>query len=113
MNLEMLVFKERGKPECPEKNLSEQSREPRTNKRNCKKCKYVPFHCFSQLLCYYTHVYRVCARDVIKSKTKKPLKDLSSSDIRGTSCTSVYDFPAQIASFVWKPVHFEFRDYGA
>ena len=27
-NLEMLVFKERGKPEYPEKNLSEQSREP-------------------------------------------------------------------------------------
>ena len=30
-NLEMLVFKERGKPEYPEKNLSEQSREPTTN----------------------------------------------------------------------------------
>jgi len=27
----MLVFEERGKPEYPEKNLSEQSREPRTN----------------------------------------------------------------------------------
>ena len=27
-NLEMLVFEERGKPEYPEKNLSEQSREP-------------------------------------------------------------------------------------
>ena len=30
-NLEMLVFKERGKLEYPEKNLSEQSREPTTN----------------------------------------------------------------------------------
>ena len=30
-NLEMLVFKERGKPEYPEKNHSEQSREPTTN----------------------------------------------------------------------------------
>ena len=30
-NLEMLVFEERGKPEYPEKNLSEQSREPTTN----------------------------------------------------------------------------------
>ena len=30
-NLEMLVFKERGKPEYPEKSLSEQSREPTTN----------------------------------------------------------------------------------
>ena len=30
-NLEMLVFEERGKPETPEKNLSEQSREPATN----------------------------------------------------------------------------------
>ena len=30
-NLEMLVFGERGKPEYPEKNLSEQSREPTTN----------------------------------------------------------------------------------
>ena len=27
-NLEMLVFEERGKPEYPEKNLSEQGREP-------------------------------------------------------------------------------------
>ena len=30
-NLEMLVFEERGKPEYPEKNLLEQSREPTTN----------------------------------------------------------------------------------
>ena len=30
-NLEMLVFRERGKPEYPEENLSEQSREPITN----------------------------------------------------------------------------------
>ena len=30
-NLEMLVFKEREKPENPEKNLSDQSREPTTN----------------------------------------------------------------------------------
>ena len=30
-NLEMLVFEERGKPEYPEKNLSEQGGEPTTN----------------------------------------------------------------------------------
>ena len=30
-NLEMSVFEERGKPEFPEKNLSEQGREPATN----------------------------------------------------------------------------------
>ena len=30
-NLEMLAFEERGKPEYPEKNLSEQGREPTTN----------------------------------------------------------------------------------
>ena len=30
-NLEMLVFKERGKPEHPENNLSAQGREPTTN----------------------------------------------------------------------------------
>ena len=30
-NLEMLVFEERGKPEYPEKNLSEQRRQPTTN----------------------------------------------------------------------------------
>ena len=30
-NLELLVFQERGKPEYPEKNLSEQRREPITN----------------------------------------------------------------------------------
>ena len=33
-NLEMLVFKERGKPQYPEKNLSEQIREPTTNRLN-------------------------------------------------------------------------------
>jgi len=30
----MLVFEERGKPEYPEKNLSEQSRKPTTNSTN-------------------------------------------------------------------------------
>ena len=30
-NLEVLVFRERGKPEYSEKNLSEQGREPTTN----------------------------------------------------------------------------------
>jgi len=30
----VLVFRERGKPEYPEKNLSEQGREPTTNKLN-------------------------------------------------------------------------------
>ena len=30
-NLEMLVFEERGNPKYPEKNLSEQRREPTTN----------------------------------------------------------------------------------
>ena len=30
-NLVVLVFDERGKPEYPEKNLSDQSREPTTN----------------------------------------------------------------------------------
>ena len=30
-NLEMLIFEERGKPENPEKNLWEQSKEPTTN----------------------------------------------------------------------------------
>jgi len=30
-NVEVLVFEERGKPEYPEKNLSEQGREPTTN----------------------------------------------------------------------------------
>jgi len=34
----MLVFEERGKPEYPEKNLSEQGREPITNGNN-EKCK--------------------------------------------------------------------------
>ena len=32
-NLEMLVFEERGKPDYPEKNLSEQGGEPTTNSR--------------------------------------------------------------------------------
>ena len=30
-NLQMLIFEEKGKPESPEKNLSEQSKEPATN----------------------------------------------------------------------------------
>ena len=30
-NVEVLVFEERGKPKYPEKNLSEQGREPPTN----------------------------------------------------------------------------------
>ena len=30
-NLQMLIFEERRKPESPEKNLSEQSKEPATN----------------------------------------------------------------------------------
>ena len=30
-NLEIMVFEKRGKPEYPEKNLSEQGREPTTN----------------------------------------------------------------------------------
>ena len=30
-NLEMLIFEEKGKPEYPEKNLSEQGRDPTTN----------------------------------------------------------------------------------
>ena len=35
-NLEMLVFEERGKPEYPEKNLSEQGREPTRNVKRFK-----------------------------------------------------------------------------
>ena len=34
LDMEMLVFEERGKPEYPEENLSEQRREPTTNKLN-------------------------------------------------------------------------------
>ena len=36
-NLEMLVFEERGKPEYPEKNLSEQRREPTTNSTHIRR----------------------------------------------------------------------------
>ena len=36
-NLEVFVFDERGKPEYPEKNLSEQSREPTTKEVECGK----------------------------------------------------------------------------
>ena len=34
-DLELLAFKERGKPEYPEKNLSEQGREPTTTQPTC------------------------------------------------------------------------------
>ena len=37
-NLEMLVFEERGKPEYPKKNLSEQGREPTTNSTHIQYC---------------------------------------------------------------------------
>ena len=50
-----------------------------------------------------------CSRDVIK--TKKPLKVLFSSGIRGTKCISS-QLSSLIASFDWKPTHFEFRSYG-
>ena len=40
-NLEMLVFEERGKPEYPEKNLSEQGREPTTNSTHIR-CWFAP-----------------------------------------------------------------------
>ena len=36
-NLEMLVFEERGKPEYPEKNLSEKRREPTTNSTHMRR----------------------------------------------------------------------------
>ena len=36
-NLEMLVFEERGKPEYPKKNLSEQSRKPTTNSTHIRR----------------------------------------------------------------------------
>ena len=36
-NLEVLVFKERGKPEYLEKNLSEQGREPTTNSTHIRR----------------------------------------------------------------------------
>ena len=37
-DLELLVFKERGKPDHPEKNLSEQGREPTTNSTHMWRC---------------------------------------------------------------------------
>ena len=45
-NLEMLVFEERGKPEYPEKNLSEQRREPTTNSTHiwCRRWDLNPGH---------------------------------------------------------------------
>ena len=50
---------------------------------------------------------------ILKSKTKPPLKVLSLLDIRGSKFLSVYNFPARsVASFIWKPAHFEFGNYG-
>ena len=45
-NLKMLVFEERGKPEYPEKNLSEQWREPTTNSTHvwCRRRDLNPGH---------------------------------------------------------------------
>ena len=37
-NLGVLIFEQRGKPENPEKNLSEQSREPTTNSAHMIPC---------------------------------------------------------------------------
>ena len=38
---------------------------------------------------------RTPRHQILKSKTKQPLKVLSSSDIRGSKFVSVYNFPAQ------------------
>ena len=45
------------------------------------------------------------ARDV--SKTKERLKVLSSSGIRGTKSIYIFYLSSSIASFIWKPPHFE------
>ena len=47
-NLEMLVFEERGKLEYPEKNLSEQRREPTTNSTHiwCRRQDLIPGHIY-------------------------------------------------------------------
>jgi len=49
---------------------------------------------------------------ILKSKTKEPLKVLSSSGVKDTKFISAYNLLAHVASFVWKPAHFEFRIYG-
>ena len=50
---------------------------------------------------------------ILKSKTKEPLKDFSSSGIRGTNKIYIcLQLPSSLACFVWKPAHFEFPSYG-
>ena len=53
--------------------------------------------------------YRVCAwrYQILKSKTEEPLKVLSSSDMRGYQIYTRLQLSSSIASFVWKPAHFE------
>ena len=69
-NFEMLVFEEKGKPEYPEKNLSEQRREPTTNSTHIwrqpywlslcfvKKC-LLQFSSKSQLIIFFLRNSRV------------------------------------------------------
>ena len=59
--------------------------------------------------------YRVCARDVIKfanPKTKEPLKVFILIRNKRYQIYSCLQLSSAIASFVWKPAHFEFRSYG-
>ena len=57
---------------------------------------------FYGIVCTWRH-------QILKSKTKKPPKVLFSSGI-STKCISLH-LSSLIASFVWKPTHFEFRSY--
>ena len=57
---------------------------------------------FYGMVCTWRH-------QILKSKTKKPPKVLFSSGI-STKCISLH-LSSLIASFVWKPTHFEFRSY--
>ena len=45
---------------------------------------------------HFFHIFFHVTQSILKSKTKEPLKVLSSSGIRGTKFTPVYNFPAQL-----------------
>ena len=59
-------------------------------------------------------IYRVCAPDVIKSKiqNKRATKGFILIRHKRYQIYACLQLSSSIASFVWKPAHFEFQSYG-
>ena len=84
-NLEILLFKERGKPEYPEKNLSKQGREPTTNSTHIwrrlqdlnqghiggRRVLSALCHALSLKSCWYSTGWKVVLKDPFKKNGRQ------------------------------------------